>query len=372
MKYYVIAGERSGDLHGGNLIRSIQRYDPRAVFRGFGGDDMQEAGMVLTRHYRDLEFMGLAALVTELRKIFKNLAVCKEDIRRFKPDVIVCIDYGGFNRRVAKFGREEGIPVHYYIPPKVWAWYQSRARDLKKNVTRMFVILPFEKDFYKKFGMEVDYVGNPVLDAVKAAQPAPNFRNELALDGTRPVVALLPGSRKSELRGIVPLMADLIRANPQWQFVVAAVSSLDDALYTPLRQSGVIFLKDRTYDLLQNADAAVVTSGTATLETALFQVPQAVVFRTGALEYFLARQVVKVKFISLVNLIAGREVVRELIQDLAVEEVVSAEVKRLLTDSQYRHGVKSGYREICNTLDVGSASDNAARLMTQYLKSGHL
>lgn len=372
MRYYIVAGEKSGDLHGGNLIRSIQRYDSQAVFQGFGGDDMRKAGMVLTRHYRDLEFMGLAALVTELRKIFKNLAACKDDILGFKPDVIICIDYGGFNRRVASFGKAQNIPVHYYIPPKVWAWYQSRARDLKRNVTRMFVILPFEKSFYKKFGMEVDYVGNPVLDAVKGAAPAPDLLAELRLDRARPIIALLPGSRKSELRSIVPLMADVVRANPHWQFVVAVVSSLEDSLYAPLHMPGVVFLKDRTYDLLQNCQAAIVTSGTATLETALFQVPQAVVFRTGKLEYFLARQVVKVKFISLVNLIAGREVVRELIQKLAVEKVVSAEVNRLLNDTVYRDQVMSGCREVYNTLDVGSASDNAARLMTQYLRSGNL
>jgi lipid-A-disaccharide synthase len=367
VKYYIIAGERSGDLHGGNLVKSLRNYDHQATFRGFGGEEMQKAGVTLSVHYRELAFMGFISLATSLLKIFKFMAFCKKDILEFKPDAIILIDYGGFNLRIAMFAKRKGIIVFYYIPPKVWAWYRSRAWKLKENVDRMFVILPFEKDFFKNYDFEVDYVGNPVLDAIRSFQPNPDFLSRHGIDPARKLVALLPGSRKIELKLIVPLMAEIADHNQDIQFMVAAVSNLPGELYSPLKaKTNVSFAEGETYDLLSNADAAIVTSGTATLETALFKVPQTVVYKTGGLEYLIASSLVKVQFISLVNLIAGKEVIRELIQGKATKEIVNAELLKLLHDQQYYSSVKSEYETLYHQLDTGSASENTARLITEY------
>ena len=368
MRYYIIAGERSGDLHGGNLVKALRSYDSSAILRGFGGEYMQQAGVELAVHYRELAFMGMVEILTSLNKISYYIKKCKADIDQFKPDVIILIDYGGFNRRIAKFGKKKGIKVFYYIPPKVWAWYQVRALELKANVNRLFVILPFEKEFYKKFDWDVDYVGNPVLDAVKAHISDGNFSSDIALDPDKPVVALLPGSRKQELIRIIPLMADVVKSNPSYQFVVATVDNLDPHLYDPLRNVGdVKFVMDKTYDLLLNSDAAIVTSGTATLETALLNVPQIVVYKTSAISYWLVKIIINVKFISLVNLIADKEVIKELIQNDAKESRVTNELKELIS-GQRRKFVLEGYRDVKNKLDAGgSASDNTAKLMVQYL-----
>lgn len=367
MKYYIIAGERSGDMHGGNLVKELRKRDAHAVLRGFGGDDMQQAGVELTVHYREMAFMGFLSLATSLFKIFRYIDRCKKDIIHFQPDVVILIDYGGFNLKIAQFARKKGIRVFYYITPKVWAWYQSRAIKLKEAVDRMFVILPFEKTFFKKYDYDVDYVGNPVLDAVKAFRPSPDFLIRHGLTAEKKIVALLPGSRKIELIRMVPLMAELVEACSEVQFVVAAVNNLPKELYDPIRKQNVKFVEEETYDLLNHADAAVVTSGTATLETAIFKVPQVVVYKTGALEYRIATWLVKVKFISLVNLIADKEVIRELIQGEASREIALAELKKLLYDPAYRATIKSEYESIYRQLDTGSASENAARLMTEYL-----
>ena len=368
MRYYIIAGERSGDLHGGNLMNAIRTHDPSAVFRGFGGDSMKKAGLDLVVHYDQMAFMGLKALVTNAMTIYQMIKSCKEDISAYKPDVIVLIDYGGFNRRIAKFGKKNGMKVFYYIPPKVWAWYTSRAWELKTNVDRMFVILPFEKAFYKKFDFDVDYVGNPVLDAVKAFRPDPDFLKKYGFASGKMVIALLPGSRKMELKKIVPLMASAVRANPQYQFAVAAIQSLPPELYTALRQiPSVKFIFDGTYDLLSHAGAAIVTSGTATLETALFKVPQLVVYKAGRLELSIIKTLVKVRFISLVNLIADKLVVKELIQEQAIPEHVNAELKNLVENTSYRKGMISEYDRVYTILDTGSASENTAKLMVKYL-----
>jgi len=282
--------------------------------------------------------------------------------------VIILIDYGGFNRRIAKVGKKNGMKVFYYIPPKVWAWYTSRAWELKTNVDRMFVILPFEKAFYKKFDFEVDYVGNPVLDAVKAFRPDPDFLKKYGFATDKIVVALLPGSRKMELKKIVPLMAAAVQANPQYQFGVAAIQSLPPELYGALRQiASVKFIFDGTYDLLSHAGAAIVTSGTATLETALFKVPQVVVYKAGRLELSIIRTLVKVKFISLVNLIADKLVVKELIQEQAIPDNVNAELSNLIENPSYRKGMTSEYDRVYKILDTGSASENTAKLMVKYL-----
>lgn len=368
MRYYVIAGERSGDLHGSNLVKAIRKQDPGATFRGLGGDYLREAGVELFVHYAEFAVMGFVEVLLNIVKISGYLRKCGDDIVAFKADVVILIDYAGFNRQMARIVRKRSIRVFYYISPKVWAWNQGRAHQLKANVDRMFVILPFEKDFYRKFNWDVDYVGNPVLDAVKAHQPDKNFLVKHALNVSPALVALLPGSRKQELANIVPVMREVARLFPQVRFAVATVNNLDKELYAPLRGlKNVTFVEEDTYNLLLHAHAAIVTSGTATLETALFRVPQMVVYRAGRLSYMLAKMVVKVRYISLVNLIAGKEVVKELIQHNANVEKMSAELKALLSDASYRNRMLENYDSIIKLLDTGSASENAARLMVNVL-----
>ncbi len=373
MRYYVIAGERSGDLHGSNLLKELKKLDPKAVFRGFGGDYMKEAGVDLVVHYKQMAFMGFVTLIANYGTIRRMLKFCKEDILTFNPDVVILIDYGGFNRRIAKYVKPRSIRTFYYIPPKIWAWYQSRAKELKANIDRMFVILPFEKQFYKKYDIDVDYVGNPVLDAVKSFQPVATFMHTHGLRQDTPIVALLPGSRRMELKRMVPAMADLVRRHPSFQFAVAGVDGMDPSLYEPLRTlPSVHFIQDDTYNLLMVARAAVVTSGTATLETGLFRVPQVCVYKAGWLEMRIAKAVVRVKHISLINLIAGKEVIRELIQEQASAEAVSRELLELVKDGSYRERMLEEYGKIYLLLDTGSASESAARLMIKYLTSPNI
>ena len=368
MKYYLIAGERSGDLHGSNLMKELKRQDPESQFRGFGGDYMREAGLDLVIHYQDMAFMGLIALFLNLRTLLRRMKFCKEDILQYSPDVVILIDYGAFNKRIAKFCKTHGVKNFYYISPKVWAWYQLRALELKRNVDRMFCILPFEKEFFKRFKWDVDYVGNPVLDAVKAFRKDEKFSEKNRL-GNR-LVALLPGSRKSELKKIIPLMAEVIEANPDYQFAVAAVKSMPQYLYSPLQKfTNVSLVFDATYDLLSNAHAAIVTSGTATLETSLFKVPQVVVYKANRFEYFLAKLMIKVDYVSLVNLILNREAIRELIQKEATPANVIVEIRRLMEDTFHRSRIEKDYQELLKILDTGSASENTARLMVGYLKA---
>jgi lipid-A-disaccharide synthase len=369
-KLYFVAGERSGDLHGGNLIAALKSRSPDLVCVGFGGDQMEKSGMRVTSHYRELAFMGFAEVLANLNTISKKIKQCKQEILEFKPDVVVLIDYAGFNLRIAKFARENGFKVFWYISPKVWAWNQSRAKKLKANIDRMFVILPFEKDFFQKFNWKVDYVGNPVLDAVKAHRVDEDFLAKNKLSSDKPLIALLPGSRKQELKEIVPLMAQVAQGMRTMQFAVATVDNLDQQLYQPLRDlTNVSFFQGETYDLLSYASAAIVTSGTATLETALFKVPQIVVYRTSFLSYSIAKNLIRVPFISLVNLIADREVVKEMIQQKANTNDVSAELNLILSDKQYRKKIIDGYEEIRIALDTGSASENTAMLMLHDLKS---
>jgi lipid-A-disaccharide synthase len=367
MKYYLIAGERSGDLHGSNLVKAMLRLDPNSSFRGFGGDEMQKVGVHLVMHYNQLAFMGFQAVINFF-KIAKYMKYCKADIQQYQPDALILIDYGGFNRRMATFGKEKGFTVFYYIPPKVWAWRQGRAWQLKKDVDRMFVILPFEKEFYKKYDFEVDYVGNPVLDAIRSFTADPHFLIENNLSKEKRIVAFLPGSRKMELQKIVPLMAEVAKKNPAYQYVVAAVDNLPAELYAPLKEmNNVKFVHNATYDLLTYADAAIVTSGTATLETALFKVPQVVVYKAGGLEYLIVIAVIKVKFISLVNLIAGKEVVKEMIQRQANAESVAGELQALLQNQPYREKMLKEYDRLYKTLDIGSASENTAKLILDFM-----
>jgi len=369
MRYYIIAGERSGDLHGSNLVRAIRKHDPDALFRGLGGDYLRDAGVELFVHYAEFAVMGFVEILLNIIKISGYLRKCGKDIRAFQADVIILIDYAGFNRQMARFGKRNNIRVFYYISPKVWAWNRGRAHQLKANVDRMFVILPFEKDFYKQFDWDVDYVGNPVLDSVKAHQSDENFLSKKDLKTNIPIVALLPGSRKQELLNMVPVMCKVIERFPEFQFAVATVNNLEKKLYDPLAHfPNVRFVEEDTYNLLQHAHAAIVTSGTATLETALFKVPQVVVYRAGTLSYQLAKMVIRVEYISLVNLIAVKTVVKELIQKDATPAKISAELKALLSDGAYRNDMLAEYDDIIKLLDTGSASENAARLMIQYLR----
>jgi len=367
MRYYIVAGERSGDLHASNLVKALKKNDAQAEFRGFGGEFMQQAGVALAVHYGDMAFMGLAELITNANKIKKYIRLCKDDILAHKPDVIILIDYGGFNLQIARFGKKNGIKIFYYIPPKYWAWYPKRAMWLKPHVDRLFVILPFEKEFFKRFEWEAEYVGNPVLDAVKSHVAD----NKVAANGQVPrtCIALLPGSRKQELKRIIPLMIKVVKKFPDQSFAVAAVNNLDQSFYEELKTlKNVELVFEDTYNLLQNSSAAIVTSGTATLETALFRVPQIVVYKANALTYWLAKGMIKVKFISLVNLIAGREVVKEMIQSEANPDSVAQELGRILNDKQYRSTILEGYDQIIKILDTGSASENTARLMVRYLE----
>ena len=368
MRYYIIAGERSGDLHGSNLVKAIRRYDPLAVFRGLGGEYLEKAGVELFVHYREFAVMGFFEVLGNLIKISGYLKKCSKDLLAFKADVVILIDYAGFNRQMARIAKKRKIRVFYYITPKVWAWNQKRAHALKATVDRMFVILPFEKDFYRTFGWEVDYVGNPVLDAVKSHAADEKFPVRNKLNPAMPVIALLPGSRHQEVARILPVMREVITAFPGLQFAVATVNNLDPQLYDSV--SGIPnarLVSEDTYNLLLHADAAVVTSGTATLETALFRVPEIVVYKTDPVSYTLAKMVLKVKFISLVNLIAGKEVVKEFIQAEANPENIGRELEALISDEGHRQKVLADYDSIINLLDTGSASENAARLMTRYL-----
>ena len=368
MKYYIIAGERSGDLHAGNLAKAIRVNDPAAELRGFGGEFMEQAGVVLAVNYHEMAFMGLAELFLKVNRIRKYTRLCKDDILAYKPEVIILIDYGGFNLVMARFGKKHGFKIFYYIPPKYWAWYQNRALWLKPYVDRLFVILPFEKEFFKKFDWQAEYVGNPVLDAVKAHGADNQFMSKNQVAAEERFIALLPGSRKQELKRIIPLMADVARKEPNHMFGVAAVNNLDRSLYKEVSDlSNVKLIFEDTYNLLLHSSAAIVTSGTATLETALFRVPQVVVYKASTLSYWMAKLMIKVPFISLVNLIAGKQVVKELIQSDANSETVTKELRMILADKTYRDNMLEGYSQVIKILDTGSASENAARLMVSHL-----
>ncbi|MEO8474474.1 MAG: lipid-A-disaccharide synthase [Chryseolinea sp.] len=368
MKYYLVAGERSGDLHAGNLVHELRALDPSGEFRGFGGDHMKSEGVVLTVHYVDLAFMGFVEVVTNLNKINKYIRLCRSDIEGFQPDIIILIDYGGFNAQIARFAKRKKFRVDYYIPPKYWAWWEGRARGLKRHVDNLYVILPFEKEFFKKFNWNAQYVGNPVLDAVKAHDPDPAFLEKFKL--TKPFVALLPGSRKQELSRILPLLLEVTKRFSGRHFAIAAVSNLPPSMYEEIgKQPNVTLVFEDTYNLLTHASAAIVTSGTATLETALFRVPQIVVYKANAVSYFLGKLLVRVPFISLVNLIAGREVVKEMLQSAANPQSVSQELEKILVNASYRELMLEGYGDIIKQLDNGSASKNTARLMFEATKS---
>lgn len=335
MKYYLIAGERSGDLHGSNLMKQLAIQDPDAEFRFFGGDYMRDAGGSLAVHYKDLAFMGFIEVIKNLGTIRKYLRKCKEDILQYNPEALILIDYAGFNLRIAKWAKERNIKVLYYISPKLWAWNSKRAKKIKQSVDHMFAIMPFEVDFYKEYDYtNVTYVGNPVVDAINDFEVDNTFAevNEIK-ETTKKIVAVLPGSRKQELSHILPEIVETIKRNTEFIYLVAVVDNLNPELYDGLRAlDNVKSISDNTYNILANADAAIVTSGTATLETALWNVPQVVVYKGSYLSMLIAKLVVNIKYISLVNLILDYPCVEELIQNDCVADKIDAGLKKVIAE----------------------------------------
>ncbi len=367
MKYYLIAGEASGDLHGANLMKSLKAEDDAAEFRFFGGDLMKAQGGTLKKHYAEMAFMGFVEVIANLGTIFKNLKTAKADILEYRPDVLILIDFPGFNLKIADFAKKQNIRVFYYISPKIWAWNQKRVLNIKKVVERMFCILPFEVEFYKTWGMEVDYVGNPLLDAIEGNQEDESFALRHNLKA-RPVIALLPGSRKQELDKVLPDMLAAADRFPQYQFIIAGAPGFEFKDYQPYiaeRQVQVIF--NETYNLLLHSMAAVVTSGTATLETALLKIPQVVVYKGNALSVAIARSLVKIRFISLVNLIMDERVVEELIQRDCNPSKIEGELNNILHDPLYRTRMLINYDELAIKMGQPGASSRTARLMVNYL-----
>ncbi|MBX7202484.1 MAG: lipid-A-disaccharide synthase [Bacteroidia bacterium] len=315
MKYYIIAGEASGDLHGAGLIKALHKSDPEAQIRCWGGELMQTAGAELVKHYRELAFMGFTEVIMNLPEILRNLRFCKTDVLNFRPDVIILIDYPGFNMRIASFARAHNIKVYYYISPQIWAWKQNRGWKLKKTVDRMFVILPFEKAFYKRFDMEVSYHGHPLIDVIGTFNKDITFFERHALDATKKIIALLPGSRTQEIKRMLRTMLEATKEMSEYQVVVAAAPSIENEFYYQVAGNADFkIVKGDTYQLLSHAHMAAVTSGTATLETGLFGVPMVVCYAGGRVSYLLAKQLIKVKYISLVNLILNKSAIPELIQ----------------------------------------------------------
>jgi len=372
MKYFIIAGEQSGDLHGSNLVKELIKSDQNSDIRCWGGDLMESAGAKLLIHYRQVSFMGFVEVAKNLGTIKKFMALCKQQIHEFCPDVVILIDYPGFNLRIAEFARASGFRVFYYISPKLWAWKEKRVEKVRKFVDRMYIIFPFEVDFYRKHGIKVEYRGNPLLDETERKlndfSPKDEVRKSLGL-GNKPVIALLAGSRKSEVKKILPRMTEAASHFPDYQFVLAGVKDLPDALYFKvIGNYPVHLIKDRTYEILYISEAALVKSGTATLEAALFNVPQVVCFRADLISMLIAWVIVKVKYISLVNLIAGYEAVKELIQFSLTEKNLIAELKAILPGGSKRIRILDDYKKVREILGPAGASERVAADMVQSLK----
>jgi len=371
MKYYIIAGEASGDLHGSNLMKSLLKEDPNAEIRFWGGDLMQAAGGTLVKHYRDLAFMGFVEVLFNLKTILNNIKICKDDITQFQPDVIIFIDYPGFNMRIAQWAKEKGIKTHYYISPQIWAWKESRIKAIKRDVDKMYVILPFEKDFYEnKHHYPVDFVGHPLIDAIQNQKPidAATFRVENNLS-EKPVIALLPGSRKQEITKMLSVMLSVVDDFPDYQFVIAGAPSQEFTFYESfINNKNIKFISNKTYDLLKIAQAALVTSGTATLETALFKVPEVVCYKGNSISYQIAKRIITLKYISLVNLIMDEEVVTELIQDSCNTKNIKKELTKIL-DTEYRKKLLAKYDALEQKLGGAGASEKTAQLIIANLNA---
>ena len=361
MKYYLIAGERSGDLHGANLIKALLQQDPEAQIRCWGGDAMQAAGGDLVVHYRDTAFMGFWEVFKNLRTIRRLMQRCQQDLLRFMPDALVLIDYPGFNLRIAKFAKRQNLRVFYYISPKLWAWNQSRAKKVKAYVDHMYVILPFEKEFYQQHDYEVQYVGNPLFDAIRDFTPSSDFESKYLTDG-RPLIALLPGSREQEIALMTEMMLTVADRFPEYHFAVAAVDNVPAHFYEVARRHpSVSVITGQTYEILCHARAAVVTSGTATLETALFEVPQVVTYRMSPITYQIARRLIRVPYISLVNLIANRPVVPELIQGDFNADRIAQWLPDLVEPTAVRDQQLADYRAIKEQLGDHNTSATVAK-----------
>ena len=372
MKYYIISGEASGDLHGSNLMKAIYRHDPQAEVRFWGGNLMQSVGGTMVKHIRDLAIMGIVEVMVHLRTVLANIRLCKQDILDYNPDAVIFIDYPGFNLRIAKFTHSHGFKNFYYISPQVWAWKKGRIKTMRRVLDKMYVILPFEKPFYDKYGVEnVEYVGHPLLDAVadfNSSHVADDFRRRNNLDD-RPIIALMPGSRKMELRKMMPTMAALASRHPEYNFVIAGMTLLGDSFYKPfLTSQNVTLVYNQTYMLLQSAFAGVITSGTATLEAALFHLPQVVCYRANALTVAFAKTFAKVKYISLVNLIADKPVVRELIQKDLNKNTLETEFSKITKDKNNRMAMIAEYESIEKTLGSEGVSDKAVLSILKTLK----
>lgn len=368
MKYYVIAGEASGDLHGSNLLKQLYAKDADAEVRCWGGNLMEATGATLIKHYKELAFMGFVEVLANLRTIFKNIAFCKQDIEKYQPDVLILIDYPGFNLRIAKWAKSKGIKVVYYISPQVWAWKENRVKMMRQCIDLMLVILPFEKPYYKdKWQWDVNYVGHPLLPVIEDFK-AGNQKDIIKTN--RPLVAILPGSRKQEINVKLPVMLEATKQFTDCDFVVAKAPGLDDSFYNEMLApfSNVKWVSNQTYQLLSEADAAIVTSGTATLETALFEVPEVVCYKGNAISYAIAKRIITIKYISLVNLIMDKPLVKELIQyDMTTENIVK-ELKLLLYNQVYKQELKDGYKALKNILTVdGNASETAANAILKFM-----
>ncbi|MBP3254488.1 MAG: lipid-A-disaccharide synthase [Bacteroidales bacterium] len=371
MKYYVIAGELSGDKHAALLIRHIKQYDRQAEFRGFGGDNLKAEGVTIVKHINDLAFMGFAEVVAHLPQVLSNISFCKKDILAYKPDCMIFIDYPGFNLRIANFTYQQKIKNFYYISPQVWAWKKGRIKKMQKILDKLYVILPFEKPFYKKHNMEVEYYGNPLLDEISIFKTSENnkenFLKEYSL-GNKPIVAILPGSRKQEIKKMLPVQTSIADKYPQFDFVIACVDSFDEEYYKQYIQSkNVKLIFNKTYDILNVAHCGLITSGTATLETALFDVPQCVCYKTSRISYIIGKYVAKIKYISLVNLILNHGVVKELLQSLWNTDDLEKEFRKIAFDESYRHNMKNDYSVLRSQLGNAGASDMTAKSIVKHL-----
>ena len=374
MKYYIIAGEASGDLHASNLVRELKKKDPEAEVRGWGGDLMRDVGVSIVRHYKDTAIMGFVNVLRKLGTLKANIRYCREDIRKWNPDVVILVDYAGFNLRIARFAKHIGLKVFYYISPKLWAWNTGRVKQIKRYVDRMYTIFPFETEFYRHYDYPVYYGGNPLVDAI-ASRPCQEetFADFIHANGLpdRPIIALLAGSRKQELKYVLPMMLRMVPYFPEYQFVIAGAPSMAAEDYAPyVKDVPVHIVYGETYRLVSQAKAALVTSGTATLETALLRTPQVVCYNGEAprLSYFLFKTVVKVKYISLVNLIYGGEAVKELMMQYLTEDNLRRELSRILTDASAREKMLNAYDEIIRRLGAPGASARFAGMMVEALR----
>ena len=364
MKYYIIAGEASGDLHGSNLVKEIFRIDKNAIIRAWGGEKMMDAGATVIKNYKDLSFMGFYEVLLNLNTILKNIRFCKSDIKKFNPNKIILIDYPGFNLRIAKWAKKNNFFVNFYIAPQIWAWKESRIDIIKKYIDRLYVILPFEKNYFKnKHNYKVKYLGHPIMDSIKNFNNTDNkksFLEKNKIDDNRKIIAILPGSRKQEIRKILKIMLNVIGNFSDYQFIIAGVPNIKKNFYRSIiKDFDVKMVENQTYDLLSNSSAALVTSGTATLETALFKVPQVVCYKTSLISFFLAKIFVKIKYISLVNLIVDREIIKELVQSRCTKNNIINELTQVLK-KRNALTIKKNYDELISLIGSFGTSKRVA------------